>query len=260
MNQFRNPNWSIDELKMAVNVYCKIPFIHTRKSDPEIIRYAKIIGRSPGALYTKICNFGRFDNNLQNLGIKGLTHGSNLEPEVWNMFISDPEKFIYETEIMLAERTNEDLDGLFNHNTIKIPQGEAKDVLVKQRIGENFFRKAVLASYNSRCCISGCSNTNLLEACHISEWANDKINRLNPSNGLCMNVMFHKAYDKMLMSITPDYKICYSEKLIESFNENSQLRAFFVETNDNTIILPSKFLPDKDCLAYRHEQYKKVQN
>ena len=43
----RNPNWTEDELKMAINVYCKIPFIKARKSSPEIIKWAKIIGRSP---------------------------------------------------------------------------------------------------------------------------------------------------------------------------------------------------------------------
>ena len=32
----RNPNWTEDELKMAINVYCKIPFIKARKSSPEI--------------------------------------------------------------------------------------------------------------------------------------------------------------------------------------------------------------------------------
>ena len=46
-----NPIWTEDELKMAINVYCKIPFIKTRKSSPEIIKWAKIIGRSPGGLY-----------------------------------------------------------------------------------------------------------------------------------------------------------------------------------------------------------------
>ena len=67
----RNSNWTEDELKMAINVYCKIPFIKARKSSPEIIKWAKIIGRSPGALYTKICNLGHFDSGVN---AKGLSH------------------------------------------------------------------------------------------------------------------------------------------------------------------------------------------
>ena len=61
----RNPNWTEDELKMAINVYCKIPFIKADKTSPEIVRWAQVFGRSAGGLYTKICNLGHFDRDHQ---------------------------------------------------------------------------------------------------------------------------------------------------------------------------------------------------
>ncbi|MBQ9417737.1 MAG: HNH endonuclease, partial [Bacteroidales bacterium] len=68
--------------------------------------------------------------------------------------------------------------------------------IVKQRINQSFFRTAVLTSYNNRCCITGLSRKELLEASHIVDWSKDIENRLNPSNGLCLNILFHRAYDE----------------------------------------------------------------
>ncbi len=255
MDKQRNQNWNIEELMMAVNIYCKVPFAHTRKTDPEIIYYANLIGRSPGALYTKLCNFGRCDNKMTDVGIKGLTHGSHLEPEVWNRFVANPEDFIYNTEQLLANRANKELVKFADIDISDLSEGDNKYTVVKQRIGESFFRKAVLASFDSKCCVSKCTCVELLEACHISEWAMDKTNRLNPANGLCMNTLFHKAYDRCLMAITPDYTIVFSDQMIESFKEDSGIRTFLLETNGKKIFLPGKFLPNKDCLSQRYEQY-----
>ena len=94
-----------------------------------------------------------------------------------------------------------------------LPQGLEREAVVKQRVSQSFFRSAVMSSYNHRCCISGITIPSLLEACHIVAWSDDKLNRTNPKNGLCMNSFFHKAYDKHLLGISPDMKIVISEKL-----------------------------------------------
>ena len=44
------PNkWTREELIMALNVYCKIPFKDVKESHPIIQKYAPLIGRSPVA-------------------------------------------------------------------------------------------------------------------------------------------------------------------------------------------------------------------
>jgi putative restriction endonuclease len=54
------------------------------KSNPTIIKYANIIGRSPSALNMKVGNFGRLDPELKRQGIVVLSHGSKFEDEVWD--------------------------------------------------------------------------------------------------------------------------------------------------------------------------------
>jgi putative restriction endonuclease len=77
-------NWTKEETIVAFNVYCKVPFKKSSKSNPTIIKYANIIGRSPSALNMKVGNFGRLDPELKRQGIVVLSHGSKFEDEVWD--------------------------------------------------------------------------------------------------------------------------------------------------------------------------------
>jgi len=78
--------WSKEETIVAFNVYCKIPFKSSSKTNPTIIKYANIIGRSPSALNMKVGNFGRLDPELKKQGITGLVNGSKLEEYIWDEF------------------------------------------------------------------------------------------------------------------------------------------------------------------------------
>ena len=46
----RNDFWTKEQTIVAFNVYCKIPFKSSSKTNATIIKYAKIIGRTPSAL------------------------------------------------------------------------------------------------------------------------------------------------------------------------------------------------------------------
>ena len=50
-------NWTREETIVAFNVYCKVPFKSSSKTNPTIIKYANIIGRRPSALNMKVGNF-----------------------------------------------------------------------------------------------------------------------------------------------------------------------------------------------------------
>jgi len=45
-----NNGWTRDQLLIAFNLYCQLPFGKLHKSNSDIIKYAKIIGRTPSAL------------------------------------------------------------------------------------------------------------------------------------------------------------------------------------------------------------------
>ena len=42
--------WSRDEMILALNLYLKMPFGKMHKTNPEVIRVAKLIGRTPDAV------------------------------------------------------------------------------------------------------------------------------------------------------------------------------------------------------------------
>ncbi|MXX40146.1 MAG: HNH endonuclease, partial [Gemmatimonadetes bacterium] len=85
-------------------------------------------------------------------------------------------------------------------------------VQTKTRIGQNFFRKAVLSAYNYRCCITGLSIPKLLVASHIVPWHIDSANRLNPRNGLALSVLHDKAFDLGMITINEDMTVRVSKK------------------------------------------------
>lgn len=250
-------DWTREETIIAFNLYCKIPFKSCRKTHPLICKYAEILGRSPSALNMKIGNIGRLDPDLKEQGIKGLLHGAKMEKEVWDEFYGNPELLAYESERLIAQLTNQSIENSTNIQIDDLPQGREREVLIKQRVNQSFFRSAVLSSYNFRCCISGVSLPQLLEACHIVSWAEEETQRINPKNGLCMNAFFHQAYDKFLIAVTPDSTIRISEKLL-SHVENEAFYSYLKGLNKTSILLPSRFFPEKELLEIHYTKYKSV--
>lgn len=246
--------WTREETIIAFNLYCKIPFKVSSKSHPMIVKYAKIIGRTPSALNMKIGNLGRLDPKLKERGIVGLTHGAKMEQEVWKDFYDNPDKLAYESECLIAKYTKNDMEKAANVDIDHLPEGKERLAIVKQRVNQSFFRSAVMCSYDFKCCISGVGNSELLEACHILDWSEDKNNRSNPENGLCLNSLFHKAYDKYLIAITPDYKIIVSDEMIEK-TEDESFKCYLLGLQNKKLILPNRFYPKPDFLDYHYQKY-----
>ncbi|MCF6242786.1 MAG: HNH endonuclease [Bacteroidales bacterium] len=245
-------NWTREETIIAFNVYCKIPFKSSSKTNPIIIKYANIIGRSPSALNMKIGNFGRLDPELKKQGITGLAHGSKLEEIIWEEFNGNWEKLAFESEQLIAKFQNKKIEELENIEIESFPEGKEREAIIKARVNQNFFRSTVLASYNLKCCITGLSIPDLLIASHIKPWAKDKKNRINPRNGLCLNSIHDRAFDKGFITVTPDFKILLSDFLDEYLNEEA-VKNFFFKYKNQKIILPDKFLPSKEFLDYHYK-------
>lgn len=246
--------WTREETIVAFNLYCKIPFKSSSKMHPLVVRYARIIGRSPSALNMKIGNIGRLDPDLKSQGITGLKHGAKEEEAVWKEFYGNPEHLAYESERLIAQFLNKPIEEIAAISTQNLPQGAERETVIRQRVNQSFFRAAVMNSYNFRCCISGVQKSELVEACHIVDWAEDKANRTNPRNGLCLNPFFHKAYDKLLISITPDFEIVISDSLIDN-TYSGDFQTYLSQLSGTKIHLPDKFLPQKDLLDIHHQKY-----
>lgn len=246
--------WTREETIVAFNVYCKIPFKSSGKTHPMIMKYAKILNRTPSALNMKIGNIGRLDPDLKRQGIKGLVHGAKMEEEIWNEFYENPELLAFESEKIIARLTNQSLEVSTSISTDDLPLGQERHEIIKTRVNQSFFRASVMSSYNFRCCISGVNIVELLEACHIVDWSQDERNRTNPKNGLCMNSFFHKAYDKNLLGITPDLKVVLSEELRQGSTEIPFLN-YLRDIDGKKILLPDKFIPQKELLEIHYNRF-----
>ncbi|MBD0777996.1 HNH endonuclease [Maribacter sp. ANRC-HE7] len=242
-------NWTREETIVAFNVYCKIPFKSSSKTNPTVIKYANIIGRSPSALNMKIGNFGRLDPELKKQGIKGLANGSKLEEEVWNDFNGNWEELAFESEVLIAKFQNNEIEtGSFE----TFPEGKDKESTIKARVNQNFFRSTILSTYNSKCCITGLSIPDFLVASHIKPWSKDRENRTNPHNGLCLNSIHDKAFDKGFITVTPDFKIKVSDYFDDYLKEKS-VNEFFIKYDNQNIIKPERFVPSQDFLEYHYQ-------
>lgn len=248
----KSNNWTKEETIIAFNVYCKVPFKNSSKTNPTIIKYANIIGRSPSALNMKVGNFGRLDPELKKQGIVGLGNGSKLDEVVWNEFNGNWEKLAYESELLIAEFQNKRIEDIIDTEVLDFPIGLEKETLIKQRVNQSFFRSTILSSYNSKCCITGLAIPDFLVASHIKPWKADEKNRLNPHNGLCLNSIHDKAFDKGFLTITPNYKIKIS-KYFEDVKNESSISDFFLKYDNLSIKLPDRFLPSKDFLDYHYQ-------
>ncbi|MFT5834583.1 MAG: putative restriction endonuclease [Cognaticolwellia sp.] len=246
-------NWTREETIIAFNVYCKIQFKNSSKTNPTIIKYAKIIGRSPSALNMKIGNFGRLDPELKKRGITGLRNGSKLEEIIWNEFNGNWEELAYESQRLIAMFENKTIEEVsdINLDDIEFPKGKERETIVKRRVNQSFFRSTILSSYNLKCAITGLPIPELLVASHIVPWAKDKNNRLNPRNGICLNSIHDKAFDKGYLTITIDYKVKVSPTL-KAYNNDDSISDLLLKYDNQKIILPDKFLPAKEFLDYHN--------
>ena len=207
----RAENWNRDDLVLAFNLYCRTPFGKIHNRNPEVIALANLINRSPSSVSWKLANFARLDPSLASRNIRGATHGSKGEKEIWAEFEQDWDRLTYESELLRIQRLG--LERELSDDAF--PEGKAKDTLIKARVNQGFFRSSILAAYGSACCVTGIQVSELLCASHIVPWSVDVPNRTNPRNGLCLNALHDRAFDRGLISVSTEFKVVISPRLKE---------------------------------------------
>jgi len=243
--------WTREELIVAFNLYCRTPFgkIHIR--NPAIIELSKAIGRTPSAVSWKLANFARLDPALQSRNIAGARHGAHAEEEVWNEFSANWNRLAYESERLLKKITGHDFGD--KDESDDFPEGRSRETVVRIRVNQGFFRAAVLAAYDTRCCVTGLSIPQLLNASHIVPWSIDVRNRTNPRNGLCLNVLHDRAFDCGLLTITPEFRVKISPQIGKGFVDKS-FQVLLRQYEGTSIYRPRRFVPDENFLRYHNER------
>lgn len=135
-------------------------------------------------------------------------------------------------------------------------EGEDKISLTKQRKGQDYFRRMILANYGGRCALTGIDIPQLLLASHIIPWADKshKKDRLNPCNGICLSALYDKAFDQGLITISPDdYSVVLSSVLRENETKEYFDKHFGIIIGKK-LMMPSEYLPNREFLAYHRDK------
>ncbi len=245
--------WAREELILAFNLYFKIPFGKFDKRTPEIISLSKVLGRTPSAVAMKLSNFARLDPVLKKRGIVGASHGSKLDIVIWEEFIGNLEKLSFESEVLLAEKMGKKVEEISGIYVLDLPrEGKEREALVRIRVNQSFFRQTILAAYSIRCCITGLNIPSLLTASHIVPWSEDKTNRMNPRNGLCLNALHDRAFDKGWITVTPDFLVRVSPK-IQKMSGEKAVSELLLKYDGLKILEPKRFLPETKFLEYHND-------
>lgn len=248
-------DWTPEHVKLAFHLYCQLPFGRLHRGNPEIIALAQLIGRSANSVAMKLCNLASLDPAITASGRKGLSGASKLDRAIWDEFHADWEGLVLESERIRAQLNNQDSTS-DNYQEASITSvedfsGETRSQIVQQRLKQSFFRRAVLSSYGHRCCITGLAEPKLLIASHIVPWSQDKANRLNPSNGLCLSALYDRAFDQGLMTFDEDWRVVLSRQLKQP---EPAMQQFFLSIEGQKIVLPERFSPDPGLMQQHRGQ------
>jgi putative restriction endonuclease len=185
---------------------------------------------------------------------KGNTNWTRGE-HIWQEFTDHPEALAYESERLLAERLGRSIEEVAEIDTKDLPAvGIEREATVRVRVNQSFFRRRIISAYEFRCCITGLAVRELLVASHIVPWAQDAANRLNPRNGLCLNALHDRAFDRGLMWVDDGLVVHFSGRLRGAARESEATLAWLTSFDGQPLRLPKRFSPDPLLLRRHAEQ------
>ncbi len=189
-------------------------------------------------------NFAHLDPTLDRQGMKNV---SKLDRQIWEEFFSD-------TDTFFAQMALEQLEYPHPKSTQKdhsgFREGGDYEYTAKGRTNQDYFRDMLLATYDNKCCITGIAEPELLIASHIVPWATDRALRTDPRNGLCLNALHDKAFDRGFISFDEDYSLILAPKL-RRFGHS-----MFNEYEGRKITLPKRFLPSQEFLQIHRDTHR----
>lgn len=245
-------NWTWEETLIAFRLYCYTQFGKLHQHNPDIIELAEKLGRTPSAVGMKACNFASLDPMHQSRGVVGLKNRGHLEEQVWERFQHDSESVANEAEAAYEQLLS--ADGKTEKHEPQIPEGPTETIRsVKARRVQGFFRATVLTSYGNQCALTGLAVPALLNASHIIPWADSHEHRAHPSNGICLNALHDRAFDRGLISFDDDMRLLISP----SISNNASL-GLLTDTlkgmRGKQLNIPERFAPSLTAIQFHRQR------
>ncbi len=203
--------------------------------------------RTAGSISRKLGNIASLDSRHQARGVVELPNSSKLDRKIWADF--------QDNWSAMAEKSEAAFEGVMGATVWEEPVPEFEqpsgpseaERVAKMRRLQTFFRNAVLSSYENRCALTGIALPQLLIASHIIPWSENKNRRADPTNGLCLNALHDKAFDRHLITFDKDCRLVVSGILkrgdIQEFQSSS-----FVSLEGTVLTIPHRFAPDSQAL------------
>ncbi len=236
-------NWSRDEQLVALRLYLTEPFGRLHKTNPRIMKLAEALGtRSASALSMKACNFASLDPTFVKSGRRGLSGASEADRALWEEFESSREEVVSQMEALVEPALPE---------LARTPRGESETVRsVTVRRHQRFFRDEVNAAYGGRCAVTGLDVPELLVASHIIPWAVDRERRTDATNGLLLNALLDRAFDRGLISFDDARRLLCAKSLKKRKND---ARRQLLDHEGAALRSPERAAPDLSALRWHRE-------
>lgn len=252
-----NQTWTRAETLAALHIYLLLPFGQLHRNQPLIKQLAAWIGRTGSAVALKLVNLASLDAQVVASGRRGMGNVSSLDRTLWqelNLKWDSVALEAFAAYEALAVLNGQSVDVDVLDELDIFDEGLTRHATIAVRVNQARFRKSVLASYDSTCCISGLKHRGLVIASHIVPWSQDKENRLNPRNGLCLSALHDRAYDQGLLTVMPDYTVRVSPDLKYKTDDPFMLNSL-VRFDGKRIRMPGRFLPHPDFLAAHADRF-----
>jgi putative restriction endonuclease len=207
----------------------------------------------------KLVNFASLDPAHQTRGIKGLANHTRADERIWQEFQANWNAMALTSETRLAQLTAGERTAASDDSLPPLSLDPVTEVetIVSVRTMQGFFRKVVMASYNSICCITRNPVPELLVASHILPWSDFPGERLNPRNGLCLTAHFDRAFDRGLITLDEQMRLVLSPAL-RQYLPNEALESEFVRREGQRLSRPERFAPEPQFIAHHRSSIFRV--
>lgn len=120
-----------------------------------------------------------------------------------------------------------------------------------RRQGHQDFASLIKENYNYECAICGITEPEFLVAAHISRWADDEENRINPANGMCLCALHDRAFEYGYIAIDDALRVVISSKL----SQNSPLYSMLKTHENSELKKPLSNEPSLKFLKKHREKF-----
>lgn len=241
--------WTEDELLLALHLYERIPFGQQDKSNQQVIELAEILGRTPSSVAMKLSNFTSLDPAEAARGIRGLVNASSLDRKMWELFRSDPAA-VAKAEEAWTNRFHQHSPEPIEEFDFTGPTEVVAPGIV--RLGQRFFRRAVLTNFDHRCALTGLGDPSLLSAIHIVGWAEDPMQRVNVANGLCLNKLHEAAFTRKLITFDDSLCLIVGDRVRRAIGDGRMSETFL--KFEGAPLAPTVRRPISKALLARHRE------